>query len=201
MCGGDKTAAHHAARNLVCRFSAAAGLGPELERSNLLPPRPGEPADTGLRRPADVYLPAWDSGTPAALDLAITPPQRQGSLLEASHRAGATAKWYEDHKCVYLDTQRQCEAQGIKFVPVVAERSSGWGPSALAVFRKIAKIAAARDGTPTGKFMSEYLEGLSVAIRRAAARAVLKRADARSDFPRRAQAVAMAEVIATEGAA
>ena len=122
-----------------------------------------------------MYLPSFENGTPAALDLAITSPQRQGSVLAASLEAGAAAKWYEGHKRNYQDTQLQCEAQGVTFLPVVAERSGGWGPTGLKVLRKVAKAAAARTASEPGVLLSQYLQGLSVSIRRSAARAVLKR--------------------------
>ena len=39
-CDGDRTARHNAARNLVARYARSAGLGPEVERANLLPQGP-----------------------------------------------------------------------------------------------------------------------------------------------------------------
>ena len=61
------------------------------------------------------------------------------------------------------------------FYPVVAEPSGGWGENALLVIQAIAKAGAARSGLDAGRLKTQYLEGLSVAIRRAVARAVLQR--------------------------
>ena len=174
-CGGDKTAGHNAARNEVFHIAAGAGCQPDLETGGLLPPRPDEPTDTGARRPADVFVPNWHGGAPAALDLAITSPQRQAALSLASGEAGAAARLYEQRKRMFLDTEAQCAQQGIAFLPMVAESSGGWGQSGVKVLRKLANKAGARDGTPASLHMSQYLERLSVAIRRAAARAVLRR--------------------------
>ncbi|CAL1168741.1 unnamed protein product, partial [Cladocopium goreaui] len=52
------------------------------------------------RRPADadVYLPAY-AGSPAALDFAITAPQRQATLAQASHQMAAAATAYARQMC------------------------------------------------------------------------------------------------------
>eukprot|EP00973_Karenia_brevis_P085969 11922986-Karenia_brevis.AAC.1 len=83
--GGDKTRAHHGARNQGCRFAHNAGLHPELEKPGLLQPSPEQPGASG-RRPADVYLPSWTNGMPAALDFAITSPHRLNVIGRSSAR-------------------------------------------------------------------------------------------------------------------
>ena len=199
-CGGDKTAGHNAARSLVYHYASAAGCRPDLEPGGLLPPRPEDPEGSSLRRPADIYVPRWRGGTPAALDLAITSPQRQSALALAANEAGAAAKLYEEHKKSFLDTEAQCAQQGISFIPVVAESSGGWGPSGLFVLRTLAKRAAAKDGVPASVCMSQLLEGLSIAVRRIAARAVLRRAAPRADFAPLAADTA-ASILAVDAAA
>ena len=84
MAAGDHTASHNTARNITGRFAANAGLAPTLEKAELLPPRPDDPSSANLRRPADVFLPSWDFGSPAAFDFAIVSPQRRDVLSQAS---------------------------------------------------------------------------------------------------------------------
>ena len=62
------------------------------------------------------------------------------------------------------------------FIPVVAETSGGWGPIGFATPRKLAKVAGQRWGKDEEASLSHLLERLSVAIRSAQARAVLRRA-------------------------
>ena len=94
---------------------------------------------------------------------------------------GAAATAYEQHKRSYLDTERDCAAQGISFIPIVAEASGGWGPSALCTFKALAKLAqqglqsVACEELPNPRFR-RHLEHACTAIRRANARAVLRRA-------------------------
>ena len=78
-CGGDRVKRHNLLRNEVFFFCNSAGLNPELERPGLLQPRPavgvrqedGTHSDNNNRRPADIYLPRWRRGGPAALDFVV----------------------------------------------------------------------------------------------------------------------------------
>jgi len=173
---GDRTSRHHAARNEVSRFAAEAGQNPELEKAGLLPPGPDDHG-SNRRRPADVYLPSWSNGGPAALDLAITSPQRQDILSQAATRPGAAAEAYEMYKRSYKDTAADCLSQGISFIPMVAEPSGGWGPSAACTLKALSRAAAARShsGAEPSAILAEHLQCLCAAIRRATARAVLRR--------------------------
>ena len=175
VCGGDWTACHNAARNILAAFAKNAGLSSETERPHLLPPRYEDPSDSGLRRPADVYIPSWRNGSPAAIDLAIVSPQRLDLLAHSSQVVGWAASEYDIKKRLHLGTEQQCIDQGIDFLPVVAERSGGWGKAALQTFSKLTKIAARCSVESSGEIFSSLLEKLSVAIRRAKARAILKR--------------------------
>ena len=143
----------------------------------MLPPRPDDPSGSNLRRPAYVDAPSWTHGQPAAYDLAITSPQRQETLGQASLRPGHAATQYEGHKRTHLSTEEDCRRQGILFVPLVAETSGGRGPSAIATFTKWAKLAIRRGVQPVSPkaILPQYLETLCVAIRSAKARAVLRR--------------------------
>jgi hypothetical protein len=176
MAAGDVVACHNGARNLVGRVASSAGYAPTLEKPELLPPRPNDPAGSNLRRPADVYLPAWDHGAPAALDLAIVSPQRQGIVAQAAVTAGAAACAYATHKRSHLQTEAECAAQGVAFLPMVAESSGGWGADGLKVLRRLAKASAAKTGGDESVAVGQLLQRLCVTIRRAKARAVLRRA-------------------------
>ena len=85
---------HNAARNLTSSFAAAAGFNPELERPGLLPPRPDDVRVSG-RRPADVYIPSWFHGAPAAFDFAVSSPHRQAARILAMQGVGCAAQEYE----------------------------------------------------------------------------------------------------------
>ena len=172
--GGERALRHNAVRDLLCRWAERAGLCPEKERPGLLLPQRPEEAGNALRRPADVYLPCL-RGSPAALDLAITAPQRQETLAQAGNKALAAAQAYAQHKAAHLDTARLCESQGIKFLPMVAESSGAWEPAASKVLLQISRAAAARTGADAALLHADLLQELCVTIRAHRARAVLRR--------------------------
>ncbi|CAE8721897.1 unnamed protein product [Polarella glacialis] len=178
MCsaGGDRVLRHNALRNFIFRFAAAAGLRTELEKPGLLvPARPGD-VDSSLRRPADVYLPSWTNGSPVALDFAVTAPQRQETIAEAARCPQAAANAYSDHKRAFLGTEAACLAAGVGFQPMVVESTGAWSTEAAAVLWQLAKVSAARSGREAKTVHKELLQGAAVCVRRANARAELKRA-------------------------
>ena len=128
------------------------------------------------RRPAGLYLPAWVGGSPAALDFAVTAPQRQGTLARAAETALAAATDYSDRKREHQGTKDLCRAVGVTFVPMVAETTGAWAPEATAVFRHIASATSAASGRDARDILQEILEGAAVCIRRANARTELRRA-------------------------
>ena len=101
--GGDRTRRHLAARNLVGQLASEAGFRPELEKEGLLPPSPDEPDSRG-RRPADVFIPCWSHGAPAAFDLAVSSPQRQEALPLCTQGVGKAVEAYENTKRQHLAT-------------------------------------------------------------------------------------------------
>ena len=117
----------------------------------------------------------WEGGVPAVFDLAITSPQRADVVASAARTAGAAASQYEDVKRNYLGMAGSCLAQGITFVPMVAETSGGWGPTGLKTISKLAKRITLTSEQSASTVFSQLLETLCVVIRRANARAVLKR--------------------------
>ena len=64
---------------------------------------------------------------------------------------------------------------GVAFLPMVAESSGAWAPEALAVLRQLASASATLSGGQTGLELAKLLQTTSVTIRRAHARAVLRR--------------------------
>ena len=139
----------------------------------LLPQRPDD-TRVAHRRPADIYLPSL-YGTPAALDLAVTAPQRQESLGRAGQQALAAATAYAEVKSSHLGTARVCAEQGLKFVPMVAEATGAWEPEAAKILLLISRAAAAREDAPPSGLHSELLQEMSVLLRSHRARAVLRR--------------------------
>ena len=160
-------------RDIIFNLCCKAGLRPEPEKAGLL--LPARPSDsTSLRRPADIYLPCWTGGLPAALDFAITAPQRQGIVSEAANTPLAAAIEYTQAKRDHLGTQAACETQGVRFQPMVCETSGAWAPEALEVLQLICKAAASIMGPHHGELLQDTLTRCAASNRRANARAHFK---------------------------
>ena len=162
MCiaGGEHTQRHHAVRDLVHTWCQRAGLRPEREKSGLL--LPNGPEDTNssqARRPADVYLPTF-AGSPTAFDFAVTAPQRQETLAQASVHTAAAAEAHARHKELHLHTAQACEQQGVKFVPMVAECTGAWDPSALKVLKHVDHAVAIKTGEEPAACYNKLLQEL-----------------------------------------
>ena len=189
--GGDRTRRHNLIRNMVYYAASSAGLRPELEKPGLLPQRPfcgsvyengSSPgltdSDQSARRPADVYIPRWRAGPPAAWDFAVTSGLRMDAIAGTVGGADTVLTRYEDFKCSYRDTRSECQAQGITFIPMVVEAvGGGWGMMARGVWSELAKSSA----LSSGEFQTEHScanmlrQRLSMTLHRENARACLKR--------------------------
>ena len=173
--GGERVVRQNSVRNCVFNAARSAGLRPELDKAGLLLPARLDDVDRTRRRPADVFLPAWLNGSPAALDFAVTAPQRQAVVYQAAENALASARAYAGTKRSFLDTEQLCRSSGIEFVPMVAESTGAWEPGALDVLRQVARTSALRSSRPAGTVFLELKQRLSLTIRRGLARALLRR--------------------------
>lgn len=184
--GGDRTKRHNHLRNHTFHWCQGAGLSPELEKPGLLLPRPmhGALHEDGTRqsdgrRPADVYVPRWRSGTPVAFDFAVTSGLRANSLVASLHDPRSAPTAYEDFKREHNSTELDCQAQGIQFIPIVAEAVGGaWGPAADKVFAQLAKLKTSMSGERSSQVLANLYQNLGIIIHRENARAVLRRSSA-----------------------
>jgi len=81
-CGGnsDRISRHNAIRDVVYSAAQSAALCPRKEVPSLIP---------GSRsRPTDIYLPNWEGGQPAAMDVTVISPLQRLTLSSASSVAG-----------------------------------------------------------------------------------------------------------------
>ena len=141
-------------------------------------------SSAGFRSLADVYIPRWRGGPPAAWDFAVTSGSRLDALVDSVRDPAAALTKYDDFRCSYQDTKSQCQAQGISFIPMVMGAvGGGWGRSARGVWSELAKINA----LATGELETEsicavmLLQRLSMTLHRENARAVMRRMEHMGD--------------------
>ena len=190
---------HNLLRNQGCRLAHSAGLNPELEKPGLLRPRPeigslsedgfkhDGPHDASGRRPADVYVPRWYLGGPAALDFAVTSGLRADYVGRSASDGGAATRAYEDHKRSYLGTAAHCQEEGLIFLPMIMEAHGGsWGLEARKAWAQIAKAAAQVSGDEAAVIAERHLQRLAIILQRENARAILRRSAGTSEGGTRA---------------
>ena len=184
-CGGDRVKRHNLIRNEVFYFCNSSGLNPELERPGLLQLRPlaGSRQENGKnrdpnssRRPADVYLPRWRRGAPAALDFAVTSGLRRDIVDRSAVDGSASTKSYEDFKRSYMNTEAACREEGITFIPMICEADGGgWGPVAHKVWSELSKHKALASGEQDSTIVSRLLQSMGLILHRENARSILRR--------------------------
>ena len=104
-----------------------------------------------------MYVPAWINGSPAAFDFAITAPQRQGIVNQAAQVPLASASAYAAKKRQHLNTEQMCAASGVEFIPMVAESTGAWEPTAWKVLAQIAQTRATRTKDNKAVSLAEML--------------------------------------------
>jgi len=121
-----------------------------------------------------VWIGNWGLLGPA-LDLDVTSGMRLGSLAQTAANGQHAVVEHEVKKCSQ-NRLASCGAEGLQFLPIVAEAcGGGWGPMAFQTFKAIATAVAARSNEPAGVEYDRLLQCLSVALQRENARAVLRR--------------------------
>ena len=191
-------------RNCASKCCAEAGFNPECEKPGLLMPRPlqGALAEDGKRqqegalgaagrRPADIYLPRWRAGLPAALDFAATSGLRADLLAQSANDPAAAVVQYEGFKEGYLDTKTACAAEGIHFIPMVVDAcGGGWGPQACVVWKELAKSTALATGELASSVATRLSQSLGLVLCLENARAGLRRAPGHNEAHTSAAAAA-----------
>jgi hypothetical protein len=163
--GGDVISRHNKLRDIFLGFCQRACLGPRQEMG----------CGAGSQsRPADVLVPNWDLGKPAAFDLSVTSTLNQNVLPEASVTAGSAAQVVENRK--HANNDGKCEQLGWVCIPLVVETYGCWGASAVAAFSKLAGRLATRLNQPKSSTVFQVYSRLGLALVRANCRAILSRA-------------------------
>ena len=97
--------------------------------------------DQRRTRPADVLVPNWDLGKPAAFDLTVASPLNQ-SILNACVTAGSSARVSEQRKHASNDVK--CSELGWSCIPLAVETYGCWGAEARLHLSRLASRLAAR---------------------------------------------------------
>ena len=125
-------------------------------------------------QPANVLVPNWDLGKPAAFDRTVASPLNQSIRNEACVTAGSSARASEQRKCASNDVK--CSELGWSCIPLAAETYGCWGAEARLHLSCLASCLAARLNCSKSHATSTLYAGSTCVLVRANARALLSRA-------------------------
>ena len=135
-------------------FSApqSAVLAPGKEVPSLIP--------GSKNRPADIFLPNWCGGRPAALDITVISTLQPSTLLGAAKGQGHTLQVGEEKKTAAHN--KECRSVCVSFIPLVVESLGGWNDDAVVTFKRIGSSLGESTGLPPEEYTHHLFERLSV---------------------------------------
>eukprot|EP00731_Ephydatia_muelleri_P011154 Em0006g48a len=159
---------HNRVRDTLFEFCQRACLGAQLEAGSSL----GHEARQA--RPADVLIPNWELGKPAAVDLCVTSPLNSNTLQVACVTPNSAAMQAEQRK--HHSNDAKCEELGWVCIPLVVESYGSWGPEAQRCLSRLAgRLATTQLGQPKSLTTNLIYGRLNLTLIRANSRAILSR--------------------------
>ena len=139
-CGGnnDRISRHDSIRDAVFSAAQSAALAPRKEVPCLIPDRQS--------RPADVFLPHWKRGLPAALDVSVISTLQPRTCQGASETQGFALSVCEERKIAAHAAS--CRAIGVSFVPLAFESLGGCSKLTAETLAGIGRAVGQRLGIP-----------------------------------------------------
>ena len=138
-CGGngDRIHRHDSLRDTLYLGAQCTALVPRREVPSLIP---------GSRScPADIYLPIWERGQPAALDVMVISTLQQQTIAASTtqgHALSVGEKWK-------MAAQAEaCHFVGVSFNPLVVESIGCWSDRAAETIRRFGRLLGQRLGIP-----------------------------------------------------
>lgn len=155
-CGGngDRIHRHDSLRDAIYSAAQTAALAPRKEVPSLIP--------GSSSRPADIYLPNWKRGLPAALDVTVISTLQQQTVDGASTTPGYALKVGEDRKMAAH--AEACHSIGVIFTPLVLETLGGWSEEAILTISAIGRLQGQRLGTSPTEATRHLFQRLSISL-------------------------------------
>ena len=155
-CGGngDRIFRHNTISDIISSAAQTAALCPRKEAPSLVP--------GSSSRPADIYLPIWERGHPAAMDVTVISPLQQLTLSGASSIAGHALQVAEERK--RAAHAEACRSAGISFIPLAMETIGGLSHELINTIKCISRMQANRLGTSPSDAFRQLVQRLSIAL-------------------------------------
>ena len=145
-------------RDVLAESCRRAHLGVQVEMGNNL-------TNHSHTRPADLLVPNWVLGKPAAFDLSVTSTLNPTTLLEASVTTGVAAQTTELRKHSSNDTK--CKELDWVCVPLMVESYGAWEKKALESISQLASRLATCSSKAKSVVLPELYGRLNLQLVRA----------------------------------
>ena len=155
-CGGngDRIHRHDSIRDAVFSAAQSAALAPKREVPSLIP-------DT-RSRPADIFLPNWKRGRPAALDVTVISTLQQLTIHGAASMQGHVLRVGEERKITAH--AEACRTVGVSFVPLVVESLGGWSDEASDTIANIGRLLGQSLGIPPSESTRHLFQECAISL-------------------------------------
>ena len=112
--------------------------------------------------PADVHLPIWKRGQPAAMDVSVISTMQQRTIVGASNSRGYALRLGEERKMrVHAEP---CQSIGILFVPLIVQTIGGWSDQAVTTISHMGRFLGQRLGSSQSEAIQHLFQQLAVAL-------------------------------------
>ena len=137
-CGGnaDRKFWHNSLRDAVFSAAQSAAFAPRKEVPSLIPGT--------QNRPADVYLPCWKRGRPAALDITVISTMQKSTIRSAAENQGHALLIAEERK--FAAHGATCQAAGISLLPLAIKTLGGLSDTTVDTISSIGRLIGQRFG-------------------------------------------------------
>ena len=159
--GPERIGRHDRLRDAIYSAAQTAALAPQKEVPSLVP--------GSQSRPADVFLPLWTRGRPAAVDVTVVSPLQSALVQECARTRGHALTIAEERK--RRVHHAACQQIGIDFIPAAVDVFGSWSEISVDL---LGRIGAFQQRRGVGS-AHQLFQRLSVVLQRGNASLLLRR--------------------------
>ena len=151
---GDRIWRHDNLKEVIFSAARSAALAPRKEIPALIP--------GSNSRPADVYLPIWERGASAALDVTVISPLQSLTINQSAVTQGHAITVARSRK--FAAHGEACRGAGVVFIPLVVESLGGWCKESASVIARIARLQGHRLNNDIPDSVHHLFQRLSISL-------------------------------------
>ena len=151
-CGGN--ADRISLRDAVFSAAQSAALAPRKEVPPLIPGT--------QNRPADVYLPCWKRGRPAALYITVISTMQKSTIRSSAENQGHALLIAEER--IFAAHGATCQAAGISFLPLAIETLGGLSDTTVDTISSIGRLIGQHFGIAPSESSRQLFQRLAVSL-------------------------------------